>query len=262
MEAKKEAEENEEMKKTEKKPKKGESKKEEKSEKILKIPRDIVVPGEVIVSGEDYLPSDGTMRESMNIIATRFGLVEFIGRLVKVIPLSGVYIPRRGNTVIGKVIDITYNGLRLDIGAPYEAFLPMKECFFPHGRELEEYFNIGDMIIVKIFSIRRGDINLTMRDRGLNKLEGGMTITVNPNKVPRVIGKEGSMVNMIKQETGCLIVVGQNGIIWIRGENIDAELLAKEAILLITSKSHIEGLTDFVQDFLEKAKKGKEKLIK
>ena len=74
---------------------------------------------------------------------------------------------------------------------------------------------------------------------------------MNSNKVPRVIGKQGSMVNLIKEYTGCNIVVGQNGLIWIRGESIESELLAKEAIKMITDKCLVEGLTDKVKEFLE-----------
>ena len=36
-----------------------------------------------------------------------------------------------------------------------------------------------------------------------------------------------------------------------KGDNIEAELLAKEAISLITEKSFTEGLTDKVKEFLE-----------
>ena len=84
--------------------------------------REIVIPGETIVSGEDYLPGEGTRREKEEIIAERYGLVEQSGKLVKVIPLSGVFIPRRGNVIIGQVIDISFNGWMTDINAPYSSF--------------------------------------------------------------------------------------------------------------------------------------------
>jgi len=99
---------------------------------------------------------------------------------------------------------------------------------------------------------------LTMADRGLHGLTGGMIIEINSNKVPRVIGKMGSMVNMIKTETNCNITVGQNGIIWIGGEKIEDELLAKEAIMMIAEQSASGGLTEKVEAFLKK-RKSKEK---
>ena len=57
------------------------------------------------------------------------------------------------------------------------------------------------------------------------------------------------MVEMIKELTGTQIVVGQNGIVWVKGEN---ESIAAEAILLIEQKSHVQGLTDQIKEILEK----------
>ena len=81
--------------------------------------RVLVVPGESIVSGEDYLPGDWTKREGKDIVSNRYGLAEKSGRLVKIIPLSGIYMPRAGNVVIGTVTDVTFNGWIMDINAPY-----------------------------------------------------------------------------------------------------------------------------------------------
>ncbi len=107
-----------------KKTAKTEEKKEEKTKKEAeKKEREIVIPGEVVISGKDYLPGEGTERDREEIIATKFGLSQIEGRMVRVIPLSGVYIPRRGNIVIGKVTNITFNGWLLDINSPYDAFL-------------------------------------------------------------------------------------------------------------------------------------------
>ena len=78
---------------------------------------------------------------------------------------------------------------------------------------------------------------------------------INSNKVPRVIGKEGSMIGIIKDETKCEITVGQNGIIWIQGKTVEDELFAKKAILHIVEKSFVEGLTEEVKKWFEKNKK-------
>jgi len=100
--------------------------------------RKIVIPGEVIVSGENYLPGEGTEKKDSSIIALRYGLAEETNRLVKVIPLSGVYHPRRGNVVIGKISNITFNGWLIDIGSPENAFLSVAEYpKFVHKNELD-----------------------------------------------------------------------------------------------------------------------------
>ena len=191
--------------------------------------RKIVVPGETIVKGRDFLPGDGTRREDEDIVANKFGLSEISERLVKVIPLSGAYIPRKGNSVIGQIMDITFNGWLIDIGCAGSGFLSLMEVpQYINKDEMAEYLNFGDLVQAKIIGVKSKGIDLTIKIRGLGKLSGGMVTKVNPNKVPRVIGKEGSMVNVIKSKTDCDISVGQNGLVWIHGKTIDDEVKTKK----------------------------------
>ncbi|MEK6848372.1 MAG: exosome complex RNA-binding protein Rrp4 [Nanoarchaeota archaeon] len=215
--------------------------------------REIVVPGEKIASGDECLPGEGTKREGKDILAIRYGVVSEEGRMFKVIPLSGIYYPRAGNVIIAAVRDIVFNGWMMDINAPYGGFLSVMECprFFDRN-DLSEHMGIGDAIACKIYSVKRKGVDVTIKGRGLGKLEDGLIIKINSNKVPRVIGKEGTMINLIKEKTGCNIVVGQNGIVWISGRNIEEELKAKEAILFMAEKSFVDGLTEQVNHLLEK----------
>jgi len=218
--------------------------------------RHIVIPGEVIASGNDFLPGEGTEKRGNDIVALRYGLAEESNRLVKVIQLSGIYQPRRGNVVIGKVENVLFNGWLLDVGVAENAFLSLMEVpRFVNKDMLEEVFDIGDMVVAKIWGVKKRGIDLSLKSKGLGRIDEGIIIKVNPNKVPRVIGKEGSMINLIKDETGCNITVGQNGLIWIKGNKIEEELHAKEAILFVTEKSFAEGLTEEVQKWFEKEKK-------
>ncbi|MEX2017115.1 MAG: exosome complex RNA-binding protein Rrp4 [Candidatus Pacearchaeota archaeon] len=218
--------------------------------------RKIVIPGEVIVSGNDYLPGEGTAKKGNDIVAYRYGLAEEVARLVKVIPLSGVYQPRRGNVVIGKIINITFNGWLLDIGCPDNSFLSVAEFpKFVHKNELDTVMNIGDIAVAKIKDVNRKAIDLTMRLKGLGKIDEGIIMRVNPNKVPRIIGKEGSMITLIKDETGCNITVGQNGFIWIKGDSVEKELFAKKAVSFIAERSLVHGLTEEVKKWFGKEKK-------
>ena len=219
------------------------------------VDRKIVIPGEVIVKGDDFLPGDGTERRGSEIVAIKYGLAEESGKLVKVIPLSGVYQPRRGNVVIGNVENITFNGWLIDIDVSENAFLSLTEVpRYVNKNGLDEVMDMGDMVVAKIWGINKRGIDLSIKSRGLGKIDEGMIVRVNPNKVPRIIGKEGSMINLIKDETGCNITVGQNGLIWIKGSKIEDELYAKRAILFVSAKSFVSGLTDELKKWFDKEK--------
>ncbi len=222
----------------------------EEEERSEPTERKLVIPGEIIVSGEDYLPGDLTRREGKDVVASRYGLAEISGRVVRIIPISGVFEPRRGNVVIGRVEDITFNGWIIDVDGPYGGFLPLSECpRFINRNNLAEFADIGDVLSLKIFSVKKNGLDLTLRSRGLGKLDGGMLIQINPHKVPRVIGKEGSMINLIKDKTNTEITVGQNGYVWIRGEP-ENESRAEAAINLVVQESISTGLTEKVEEFL------------
>lgn len=227
----------------------------ESQERVQKEERVLVIPGETIISRHDYLPGEGTRKEGEDIIATRFGLADTGKRVIKVIPLSGTYMPRVGNVVIGKVIDVTFNGWIIDIRAPYQSFLPLMETPRFIKGDLKEFYDIGDMMACEVYGVKAKGVDLTINGRGLGKLEHGMIMCINSNKVPRVIGKEGSMIKLIKDETKCDIIVGQNGIVWIKGNTPEDELRAKEAVLFVVEKSFIDGLTEKVEEFLKNGEK-------
>ena len=217
--------------------------------------RKIVIPGEVIVKGNDYLPGEGTEKRDEGIVSLKLGLAEESGNLVKVIPLSGVYQPRRGNVVIGKVERITFNGWLINISTPECAFLSLTEVpRYVDKNGLEELMDLGDIVVAKIWNMNKRGIDLSIKSRGLGKIDEGMIVEVNPNKVPRVIGKEGSMINLIKDETKCNITVGQNGLIWISGDKTEDELYAKKAILFVTEKSFMDGLTEELKKWFKEKK--------
>jgi exosome complex component RRP4 len=217
--------------------------------------RKVVIPGEVIFKGGDYLPGEGTEKRGEEIVAIRFGLAEESKQLVKVIPLSGVYQPRRGNVVIGRVENVTFNGWVININTPENAFLSLMEVpRYVNKDDLEEVLDIGDMVVAKIYAINKRGIDLTVKLKGLGRLDGGMIISINPNRVPRVIGKEGSMISLIKDETKCRITVGQNGLIWISGDKVDDELFAKKAVFHVAEKSFMSGLTEEMTEWFAKEK--------
>jgi exosome complex component RRP4 len=219
---------------------------------ILIKDRDIVIPGETLAEGMDYLPGDNTYREGEKIFSKLLGLAGVNGRVIRITPLAGPYVPKVGDKIIAKVIGMTMNGFRFDTGTAYSAMLNIKDASsrFVRNEEMASLLAIDDSAVVKITKVTSQNlIDLTMKEPGLHKISGGRIVKINSQKVPRVIGKQGSMINLIKNKTGCNITVGQNGYVWIKGTP-ENELIVAEAVKLIEEKSHQEGLTEKMDAFL------------
>lgn len=220
----------------------------------------VVVPGELLAKGINFLPGHGTFKEDGEVRSKIMGLVKKKEHILSVVPLSGVYMPIPGDGVIGVVEGVQISSWLLDVNAPYPGFLSLAESteeFVDLSRsDITDYYDIGDVVYARINKVtKRNDIQITMKDRMCRKLHGGNIIRITPAKVPRLIGRSGSMIEMIKKKTGCHIIVGQNGLVWIKGEN---ESLAAEAVLKVEKESHTEGLTDRIGEMLDKATGGKE----
>jgi len=214
--------------------------------------RQLVVPGEVVVKGSEYLPGEGAYRDGEDVVAERYGIKEVSDKHVRVIPVSGAYYPRRGNTIIGTIVDITFNGWLIDFGGAQNAFLGVAEVpRYINRNELREFLDFGESVVVKVWDVKSRGVDVSMKMRGYGKLEDGLIIHISPNKVPRVIGKEGSMVRLIKSATGCDITVGQNGHIWISGQNADAEIATKKIIDFIADNATTSGLTEMVEEYIK-----------
>jgi exosome complex component RRP4 len=222
--------------------------------------KQLVTPGELLAEGE-YLSGENTYMEQNKIYASRIGLVDTDNKKVNVVALRAFYVPKVGDIVIGTVVEVGFNGWTIDIKAPYSALLRASDVlsrpFKPQNDELSAVLNSGDLIVAKIASYDRAhDPQLTVGEPGLGKITRGQILHVTPTKIPRVIGRKGSMISMIKQETGCQIILGLNGVILVTGKAPEDEELAIEAIRKIEQESHTSGLTDRVTQLL-KERKGK-----
>jgi len=217
--------------------------------------KQLVAPGDLLAEG-DYVPGDSTYKENGKIYANRLGLVDYDGRRVYVVALKAFYVPVPGDTVIGKVVETTPGGWVIDIKAPHPARLRasdvVERSFKPETTDLPSIFDVGDLIIANVVAYdRTRDPLLTVREPGLGKIMRGQLVEVTPTKIPRVIGRQGSMVGMIKRETGCQMTIGQNGLILINGRSPKDERLAVMALRKIEAESHTSGLTDRVTEMIK-----------
>lgn len=224
--------------------------------------KQLVVPGDLLAEGE-YMSGDSTYKNNGKIYANRLGLVDYNGKLVHVVALKAFYVPAPGDLVIGKIVETTPGGWVIDIKAPHLARLRasdvVERSFKPETTDLPSIFDVGDLIITKVVEYdRTRDPILTVREPGLGKIMRGQLIEVTPTKIPRVIGRQGSMVGMIKKETGCQLTIGQNGWILISGRSPEDERLAIMALRKIEAESHTSGLTDRVTEMIIKERKSLE----
>ncbi|MCA1818486.1 MAG: exosome complex RNA-binding protein Rrp4 [Thermoplasmatota archaeon] len=218
--------------------------------------RHLVLPGDT-VGDKRSIPGPGTKKVGDRVVAITAGLLQPLGEKVTVLPMSGSYDPRPGDQVVGVIREANPGNWIVDIRAPW--LCPMHVSEVPWRVDFGEttsYLKAGDAILCKVLFVDdQKKVQVTLKDRNLTKLEGGEIIEVSPVKVARVIGKNGTMLNLIKEYVECWMQVGQNGRIWVNGEPKEV-LLAKEVIDTISREGHLPGLTEKVKELLEKRRPG------
>ncbi|MCP4762295.1 MAG: RNA-binding protein [archaeon] len=243
--------------------------------KTSKSERKIVIPGEILSEDPKMIPGRGAIRVGNKITAIFIGLENIRGRYVNVVPLRGIYNAEIGDKIIGKIADkspvkwyVNINSLKEGVLKPSDAMerrdrgrggrgggqrRPSRE---DEAEALKNLYKIGDTIICKIISTDRVTSPvLTTLGEGLGKIHDGLCIQIDVPKIPRIIGKKGSMIKLIKDLTTCRLFVSKNGRIWIRGKTDAHEKLAIDVIQKIQREAHTQGLTDRVQYYIQEQKK-------
>lgn len=193
----------------------------------------IILPGELLFSKPMKLPF--TRIENGKTYAT---VVTFLNDENRAIPLEGRYIPKAGDRIIGVITESRYSHYLVDINTPWKAILPIRS-------ERDRRFKPGDVIFAKISHV---DESKTVILEEARKLNNGLLITFETVKIPRLVGKKSSMLNLIMEKTDSKITVGSNGYIWIEGGDLSKILGAMD---MIERTPHIPGLTDRVSAYLE-----------
>jgi exosome complex component RRP4 len=218
--------------------------------------RKVVVPGDLL-SEDAKRSGEGTYVKNECVYSLLYGLANFRDK-INVIPLAGKYIPGPGDNVIGVVKDITFSNWIVDINSPYDGLLHISEFSKRiESDEMSKYLRIGSSIMTRVADVDPTmKVELTLNDKKLGLIKAGQVVEISHTRVPRLIGKGGSMISMLKKEVNCNIFVGQNGRIWIHGGAEDMDLALK-TITLIDREAHTNGLTDRVVDFLKAEKRAR-----
>jgi len=211
--------------------------------------RKVAIPGDLL-SDDGSRSGEGTYVKDDKVYSLLYGIANYRDK-INVIPLAGKYVPATGDNVIGIVKDVTFSNWIVDINSPYDGLLHISE--FPKRIEMDEmqnYLRIGSSVMARVKDVDSTmKVELTLNDRRLGILKTGRIIEISHTRVPRLIGKGGSMISMLKKELNCNIFVGQNGRIWVNGNEQEMDLALK-TILIIEKEAHTNGLTDRIVEFL------------
>jgi len=215
--------------------------------------REIVIPSQLLGNTKDKFAGDGTFVENGKIYSSLLGVLNMRQNFINVVPLKGRYQPSEKDFVIGIVEEPMASSWLVNINAAYPALLHVNEVPWDvEFGETEKYLNNGDCIMAKVLQVdQEKKLQITLKDRNLYKIKGGILIDIEPSKVPRIIGKKGSMISLLKQYTKCRIFVGQNGRVWIDGDETGVKKVI-DTIKKIEKEALSYGLTSKIEEMLKK----------
>jgi exosome complex component RRP4 len=221
---------------------------------MQEVKRKYVIPGDVVAEG-NFKPLVNVFKNGNSIVATRIGITESNKDGTKVIPLSGIYFPRANDIVIGKILDHSSLSWSVDINSCFSAHLPAQDVFgrdfSPAHDDMGRQLASGDVIVARIAIFdRTRDPILTIQDKDLGKIPTGELLKISATRVPRLIGKRGSMIQTIEQATATRITIGQNGIIVVSGRDKEGINLAINAIHIVEIEAHTSNLTQRIKQLL------------
>ena len=192
----------------------------------------IVVPGEKLTSTPVRI--ENTISDKNGTYTCIMGYFDEDRK--SLIPLEGLWQPRSGDNVIGVIEEDKGTMYLINLKAPYKGLALAKF--------VDAELSAGDVVSATVKQLEKGGTVMLLKPTRLN---GGKIMAVGPSRTPRIIGKGNSMLKQITEGTGTTIVIGLNGIIWLRGGKID---LATTAILKIVEEAHTTGLTERIKVLL------------
>ena len=214
-----------------------------------------VLPGDVITTAPLRLHGNVAL-EGKRILSTAIGLSDVSYDSVRVIPLSGIYLPKVDDLVIGLIKYIHGNSWFADINSCYEGMLLAKDVF---GRgsnatldEMKASLDKSDLILARIAnSDRTREPLLSISGQNLGKIDYGELVKISPTKIPRLIGKHGSMIQTIEASTNATITIGQNGLIVLKCDDTTGLKKAVKSIKMMDKALHNTNLEERIQNILD-----------
>ena len=218
--------------------------------------------------------NDSISKIGDQLISNKAGLIDVFNDQTNILPYKNIYKPKQVDFVIGIVIGFMPNGWQIDLFSYKKHMLPAAETpilqvlnprsndkssyrrrperFDPTKHELKDFLKIGYIIRAEVIEASRlGNSLLSMNQRGsLEKISDAYYMKINVSKLPRIIGKKGSMLKLLEDTSNTKLFIGQNGVIAIEG-TIESYRKVKETINMISKNIFTKGLTDKVLEMLK-----------
>jgi len=154
----------------------------------------LVTPGQLLFDDTSYIRGHGTYVEKGHQIASVAGAVTHVNRLVTVTPLRQIYEGAVGDTIIGRVTNITGGRWKLDVNSQLDGELRLANVQLPGGEQrrtnledercMRDLIAEGALVCVEVQKIGQDSIlRLAARSNKFGKLGQGLVVTVPPSLV-------------------------------------------------------------------------------
>ncbi len=180
----------------------------------------IVVPGENLGKSGEYEAGHGVVITNDTLLATKNGKLIIKNNVLTIEPIHTTYFPRPSDLVIGYVEGCTNNIWFIDIGAPFNAILPMSlgpsKASFGSTRQV---LDIGESILCRVQEVEETHSSVvTMKGMGLRKINTGSVDEIDPHLVSYLSGNGKDLLREMKENSDCRIIIADNGRVWVDGE--------------------------------------------
>ena len=213
--------------------------------------RKLVLPGDLLETKSKA--GRGLFRSEGSVHASVLGFSSDQSGYVNVNAIAGRYSPKVGDKIVAICVETGPSVWRMDIGSTFNSTLHHSESGWkvPFG-DTARFLTIGDAIWAEVFMVdAAGSHQISLKKDDCRKLYSGTVVKIETTNVPRIIGKQGSMITAIREKTRTRIQIGQNGYIWIDGKGEDIAT-AQKAIEMINNEANAKGLTKKIEKLMEK----------
>ena len=204
---------------------------------------DVVLPGDIVNVPQSESKSKFILGPGLRVYMDQV-LISTCGVLKKKEPNTywvdshrKRYVPARGETVVGIVLNKVGDIFKVDIGSSEQASLPYL-AFEGATKKNRPDLQVGDVVFARLLTASRDmEPELVCVDsygkKGkLGQLEGdGFLFSCSLNLVRKILNPACPLVKILGREIPFDIAVGMNGKIWVKAKSIQATIAIGNAIL-------------------------------